>query len=47
MNSRSLINQLSNEKRAPSCLGYIGGYTAQLYGDYISAVFKTLVRCLI
>ena len=26
-------NQWNNEKRAPSCLGYIGEYTTQL-GDY-------------
>jgi len=26
--------QLSNENRAPGCLGYIEDYTAQLYGDY-------------
>ena len=26
--------QVSNEKRAPSCLGYIGDYTIQLYGDF-------------
>ena len=26
--------QLSNEKRAPGWLGYIGDYTAQLYRDY-------------
>ena len=25
--------QVSNEKN-PGCLGYIGDYTAQLYGDY-------------
>ena len=25
---------LSNEKRAPGCLGYIGDYTTQLCGDY-------------
>ena len=29
-----VVAQLSNEKRAPSCLGYIGDYTTQLYGDY-------------
>ena len=26
--------QVSNEKRAPGCLGYIGDYTAQLCGEY-------------
>ena len=26
--------EVSNEKRAPGCLGYIGDYTTQLYGDY-------------
>ncbi len=26
-------SQLSNEKKT-SCLGYIGDYTTQLYGDY-------------
>ena len=26
--------QLSNEKRAPGWLGYIGDYTTQLYRDY-------------
>ena len=26
--------QLSNENRAPGCLGYIEDYTAKLYGDY-------------
>ena len=25
---------MSNEKRAPGWLGYIGDYTTQLYGDY-------------
>ncbi len=25
---------MSNEKRAPGCLVYIGGYTTQLYRDY-------------
>ena len=25
---------MSNEKRVPGCLGYIGGYTTQLCGDY-------------
>ena len=25
---------MSNEKRAPGCLGYIGDYTAQLFKDY-------------
>ena len=28
-----VVAQLSNEKY-PSCLGYIGDYTTQLYGDY-------------
>ena len=27
-------NHVSNEKRAPGCLVYIGGYTTQLYRDY-------------
>ena len=27
-------HHLSHEKRVPSCLGYIGGYTTQLYGGY-------------
>ena len=27
-------NDLSNEKRAPGWLGYIGDYTTQLYWDY-------------
>ena len=26
--------QVSNEKRDPGCLGYIGDYTTHLYGDY-------------
>ena len=25
---------MSNEKRAPGCLGYIGDYTTQVYLDY-------------
>ena len=28
-----LKNQLSNEKRDPSCLGYVGDQTTQLNGD--------------
>ena len=30
--------EVSNEKRAPGCLGYIGDYTTQLYGDYSKPV---------
>ena len=30
----SLDVDLSNAKRAPGCLGYIGDYTTQLCGDY-------------
>ena len=26
--------QVSNEKRAPGCFGFIGDYTTQLYSDY-------------
>ncbi len=26
--------QVSNEKRAPGCLGFIEDYTTQLYSDY-------------
>ena len=25
---------MSNEKRAPGCLGCIGDYTTQVYGDF-------------
>ena len=32
LNERVWVSQLSNEKK--SCLGYIGDYTTQLYGDY-------------
>ena len=34
--SEVLPNHLSNETRAPGCgcLGYIGDYTTQLFGDY-------------
>ena len=34
--------QLSNEKRAPGCLGYIGDYTAQLCGDYNKPLQESL-----
>jgi len=27
-------NNMSNEKKAPGCLGYIGDYTTQFYRDY-------------
>ena len=33
-NSITLIRHMSNEKRVPGCLGYIGDYAAQLCGDY-------------
>ena len=29
-----LINEMSNEKRAPGCLGYVMDFTTQLYRDY-------------
>ena len=28
------LSRISNEKRAPSCLGYVGDYTTQLYDLY-------------
>ena len=32
------LPQVSNEKMAPSCLGYIGDYTTQLYGDFFHRI---------
>ena len=37
----AFVSKLSNEKRAPGCLGFIGDYTIQLYGDYKK---KTIIR---
>ena len=34
---------LSNEKN-PGCLGYIGDYTTQLYGDYHKPLYGSLLN---